>query len=90
MSHGCALAVKHCSPRKAISTALPKSVIVGNGLRDRPHTLEPDQPLGDAVETFVRREHAERFIEEVSGDDPDLASYLRIEERELSKAGGLN
>jgi hypothetical protein len=27
--------------------------------------------------------------EEVRGDDPDLASYLRIEEREL-EAGGLN
>ena len=43
----------------------------------------PDHPLGDAVETVVRREDAERFIEEVRGDDPDLASYLRIEEREL-------
>jgi hypothetical protein len=29
-----------------------------------------------------------RFIEEVRGDDPDLASYLRIEEREF-EAGGL-
>jgi hypothetical protein len=37
----------------------------------------------------VRREHAERFIEEVRGDDPELAGYLRIEEREL-EAGGLN
>jgi hypothetical protein len=37
-----------------------------------------------AVETFIRREDAERFIEEVRRDDPDLASYLRIEERELS------
>ncbi len=37
------------------------------------------------VETFVRREEAERFIEEVRGDDPELASYLRIEERELAK-----
>ena len=35
------------------------------------------------VETFVRREDAERFIEEVRGDEPELASYLRIEEREL-------
>ena len=26
---------------------------------------------------------AERFIEDVRGDDPELASYLRIEEREL-------
>ena len=30
-----------------------------------------------------------RFIEEVRGDDPGLASYLRIEEREL-EAGGIN
>jgi hypothetical protein len=35
----------------------------------------PDHPLGDAVETFVRREDAERFIEEVRGDEPDLATY---------------
>jgi hypothetical protein len=48
-----------------------------------------DHPLGDAVETFVRREEAERFIEEVRGDDPELASYLRIEECEL-EAGGEN
>jgi hypothetical protein len=40
----------------------------------------PDHPLGDAVETFIRRGGAERFIEEVRGDDPDLASYLRIED----------
>ncbi|MET0713441.1 MAG: hypothetical protein ABWY57_00890 [Mycetocola sp.] len=26
-------------------------------------------PLGDAVEAFIRREDAERFIEEVRGDD---------------------
>jgi hypothetical protein len=49
----------------------------------------PDHPLGDAIETFVRREDAERFVEEVRGDDPELASYLRIEEREL-EAGGRN
>ena len=36
-----------------------------------------------------RREDAERFIEEVRGNDPDLASHLRLEEREL-EAGGLN
>jgi hypothetical protein len=47
----------------------------------------PDNPLGDAVETFIRREDAERFVEEVRGDDPELASYLWIEEREL-EAGG--
>ena len=49
----------------------------------------PNHPLGDAVETFVRREDAERFIDEVRGDDPELASYLRIEEREL-EVGGRN
>ena len=49
----------------------------------------PTHPLGDTVETFVRREDAGRFIEEVRGDDPELASYLRIEEREL-EAGGQN
>jgi hypothetical protein len=27
------------------------------------------------VETFVRLEEAERFIWEVRGDDPELASY---------------
>ena len=34
-------------------------------------------------------EDTERLIEEVREDDPELASYLRIEEREL-KAGGMN
>jgi hypothetical protein len=46
-------------------------------------------PLGDAIETFIRRADAERFVEEVRRDDPELASYLRIEEREL-EAGGPN
>ena len=49
----------------------------------------PDHPLGDAVETFIRHEDAERFVEEVRGDEPELAKHLRIEEREL-EAGGLN
>jgi hypothetical protein len=39
--------------------------------------------LATSRETFSRREDAERFIEEFRGDDPDRASYLRIEEREL-------
>ena len=43
----------------------------------------------DAVEVFVRREDAERFIAEVRGDDPDVTAKLRIEEREL-EAGELN
>jgi hypothetical protein len=49
-------------------------------------SLSLTAPLGEAVETFIRREDAERFIEEVRGDDPDLASYLRIEERDLEAA----
>ena len=49
--------------------------------------LSPDFPLGDAIDTFVRREDAERFIEELRGDDPELASYLRFEERELEEGG---
>jgi len=39
-------------------------------------------PLGDAIEVLVRRDDAERFIAEVRDDDPELASHLRIEERE--------
>jgi hypothetical protein len=34
-------------------------------------------------------EDAERFIEEVRGDEPDVAAKLRIEEREFED-GGLN
>ena len=52
-------------------------------------TLSPDFPLGDALEVFIRREDAERFVEEVRGDDAELARNLRIEERDL-EAGGLN
>jgi hypothetical protein len=51
--------------------------------------LSPEFPLGDSLEVFVRREDAERFVEEVRGDDPRVAAKLRIEERELA-AGGLN
>ena len=39
-------------------------------------SLSPSSPLGDAVETFLRREDAERFIEEVRGDEPELAAHL--------------
>jgi hypothetical protein len=41
--------------------------------------LSPDFPLGVEPEVFVRREHAERFVEDVRGDDPELARHLRIE-----------
>jgi hypothetical protein len=57
--------------------------------QDRYLALSPDFPLGDSLEVFICREDAERFIEEVRDDEPQLASYLRIEEREL-EAGGLN
>jgi len=33
---------------------------------------------------FVWREDAERFIEAVRGDEPELAAKLRVEERELT------
>jgi hypothetical protein len=53
------------------------------------HQLSPDFPLGDALEVYLRRQAAERFIAEVRGDEPELAKDLRIEEREL-EAGGPN
>ena len=51
--------------------------------------LSPDFPLGVELEVFIRREDAQRFIEDARGDDPELGVSLRIEEREL-EAGGLN
>jgi hypothetical protein len=58
--------------RKAISTPQGAPVIVWAVIV---HTIidsrsSPDHPLGDAVETLVRREDAKRFIDEVRGDDP--------------------
>ena len=50
-------------------------------------SLSQASPLGDSIEAFIRREDAERFIEEVRSDDPELASHLRIEERELGVGG---
>jgi hypothetical protein len=51
--------------------------------------LSPDFPLGVELKVFIGRGDAERFIAEVRDDDLELASYLRIEEREL-EAGGVN
>ena len=57
--------------------------------------LSSDLPLGYSGETLGRRvwirpsspsstaADAEQFIEEVRGDDPEVAAKLRIEEREL-------
>ena len=49
--------------------------------------LSPDFPLGVELEVFIRREDAERFVEEMRGDGPEIA---RIEERELDGVGGLS
>jgi hypothetical protein len=49
--------------------------------------LSPAFPLGVELGVFMRRQDAERFIEEVRGDDPGLAVKLRIEERELGDGG---
>lgn len=51
--------------------------------------LSPDFPLEVELELFIRREDAERFIEEVLGDDPEVAAEAADQEREL-EAGGLN
>lgn len=48
-----------------------------------PIVAEVSSEVNTAFHTFVQREDATRFVEEVRGDDPELASYLRIEEREL-------
>jgi hypothetical protein len=50
-------------------------------------SLSPASLLGDAVDVFVRREDAERCVEEVRGDEPELANDLRIEECELEPGG---
>jgi hypothetical protein len=52
-------------------------------------SLSATSALGDSLDVFVRREDAERFIEEVRGDEPELARHLRIKEREL-ETGALN
>ncbi len=36
---------------------------------------------------FVRREDAKRFIEEIRSGEPELATELRVEERELEVGG---
>jgi len=51
-------------------------------------SLSPTSPLGDAIETFIRREDAESCIQEIRSDDPELASYLRIEERDRGRQQG--
>ena len=52
-------------------------------------SLSPTSPLGHAIDVFLRREDAERFVEEIRRDDAGLAKPLRIEACELF-AGAVN
>jgi hypothetical protein len=52
-------------------------------------SLSPTSPLGDSLDVFADARTRSGFIEDVRGDDPELAEFLRIEEREL-EAGGRN
>jgi hypothetical protein len=51
-------------------------------------SLSPMSPLGDSLDVYVRCEETERFIEDIRGDEPELAKSLRIEEREPRWARG--
>ncbi len=46
-----------------------------------------DETPEKAIELFVRREDAERFLAEVRDDDPELAEPLRVQEIELAAGG---
>lgn len=52
--------------------------------------LSPDCPLGEALDVFVRREDAERFIDDVQRDEPVLGRLLWIEAVELHACDSLN
>lgn len=43
------------------------------------NSLSADFPLADSLEVFFWREDAEQFTEEVRGDDPEVAAWLRID-----------
>jgi hypothetical protein len=60
----------------------------GSTVRVRQRACEKARKCGPFLSWFVRREDAERFIEEARSDGPEVAAKLRIEEREL-EAGGL-
>jgi hypothetical protein len=68
--------------RRALEPGSKQLIVYAVDLRSK-----PDDPFGEA--TFLRREDAERFIEGIRDDDPERASYLRIDERE-PEVGGLN
>ena len=46
-------------------------------------SLSPTFSLGDALEVFVPREDAVRFVAEVRADDRKVARHRRIDERRL-------
>jgi hypothetical protein len=56
-------------------------------VRGRRRRAVADVSPGEALEVYVRREDAERFIDEIRDDEPELAESLRIEERELETGG---
>ena len=87
-THGSARSSRSRSTSSACTSSTRRPVFAWTASSVVVDALSPDFPLGDAVETFIRREDAERFIEEVGGE-PEMAAKLRIEEREL-EAGGLN
>lgn len=49
-----------------------------------------DRPLGDAIDEFLHRDDAERFVEDVRAREPELAAELRIIERELNVRPSMN
>jgi len=50
-------------------------------------SLSPTFPLGEAIDVFVRREDAERFVEEVRCDDAELADLLGSRSGSSRRAG---
>ena len=43
----------------------------------------------EAIELFVRREDAERFVEEVRDDEPELADLLHVGQIQLGHSGAV-
>ena len=46
-------------------------------------TTRSDHSLGEALDEFLHRDDAERFVEDVRASEPELADELRIVEHEL-------
>ncbi len=45
---------------------------------------------GEAIELFIRRGDAERFVKEVRDDDPELAELLSVEQVELTESSAVS